>query len=75
VLGNQITPVDVILDGRQHTVSVSLEIVVAALRAGSRLTLQLTPTTVAYARPRLGGDIKFSSIRVSLPVSADVAPA
>ncbi len=74
VLGNQITPIDVTLDGTTHTTTVPLEIVVAALHPGARLTLQLVATTVAYARPRLGGSITFSSVHVSLPVASGIAP-
>ena len=35
---------------------------------GSSITLQLVPTTVAYAQPRLGGQVDFQKIDVSLPV-------
>jgi ABC-2 type transport system ATP-binding protein len=67
-LGNQVTPVVVDLDGNQHTTSVSLETISESVAPGQRLTLQLVPTTVAYATPRLGGSITFSRIKVSLPV-------
>jgi ABC-2 type transport system ATP-binding protein len=72
LLGNQSTPVPVVLDASTHTISLPLEFVVAALRPGGRLTLQLCATTVAYATPRLGGSISFSRISISLPVSADL---
>jgi ABC-2 type transport system ATP-binding protein len=74
LLGNQVTPIPVTLDGRTHTVSLPLEMVVAALRPGHRLTLQLCATTVAFATPRLGGSITFSRISLSLPVSAHIQP-
>jgi len=74
VLGNQVTPVDVVLDGRHHTTSVPLETVVAALHPGARLTLQLVATTVAYATPRLGGHVAFDRIHLSLPVAAGLSP-
>jgi ABC-2 type transport system ATP-binding protein len=67
-VGNQVTPVVVDLDGNQHTTTVSLETISESVAPGQRLTLQLVPTTVAYAPPRLGGSITFSRIRVSLPV-------
>jgi ABC-2 type transport system ATP-binding protein len=69
VLGNQITPIEVTLDGRTHRASVPLEVVAFAGRAGARVTLQLVATTVAYAQPRLGGTIQFDEIHVSLPVA------
>lgn len=68
VLDNQITPVDVTLDGRPHTTSVSLETVSYHAEPGSHLTLQLVATTVAYAQPRLGGSIDFDQMHLSLPV-------
>lgn len=70
VLGNQVTPVPVHLNGRVHTVSLPLEVVAFTATPGARLTLQLVATTVAYAVPRLGGTVAFSRITVSLPVAA-----
>jgi ABC-2 type transport system ATP-binding protein len=67
-VGNQVTPVVVDLDGNQHTTTVSLESISESVAPGQRLTLQLVPTTVAYAPPRLGGSITFSRIKVGLPV-------
>ena len=67
VLGNQVTPIAVTLDGAQHTATVPLEIVAYAGKPGDRLTLQLVATTVAYATPRLGGTITFSGIGSRFP--------
>jgi ABC-2 type transport system ATP-binding protein len=75
VVGNQITPVALTLDGQTHTATVPLEIIAFAARPGSRLTLQLVPTTVAYAQPRLGGQIEFDAVHVELPVAAGLNPA
>jgi ABC-2 type transport system ATP-binding protein len=72
VVGNQITPIDVTLDGKPHTVSVPLEVIAFTARAGSRLTLQLVATTTAYAQPRLGGSIEFTGVDLSLPTAADL---
>ena len=74
VLGNQITPVDVTLDGRTHTTSVPLEMVAFTGEPGHTVQLQLVATTVAYAQPRLGGDVDFLHIHVSLPVAATIRP-
>jgi ABC-2 type transport system ATP-binding protein len=70
VLGNQITPFDVTLDGHTHTTSVPLEMVAYTGRPHAAVELQLVATTVAYATPRLGGSIDFSRIHISLPVAA-----
>ena len=67
MLGNQITPIEVTLDGQTHTVTVPLEMVAYAAPPGQHLTLQLVATTVAYALPRLGGTVTFDQIDISLP--------
>jgi ABC-2 type transport system ATP-binding protein len=74
VLGNQITPIPVTLDGRDHTVELPLEVVAHATKPGDRLTLQIVATTVAYAEPRLGGQITIPSVELTLPVAADIKP-
>ncbi len=68
VVGNQITPIEVVLDGKPHTVEIDLEVIVQHLEEGHDLTLQLVATTSAYAVPRLGGEITFDEIGLSLPV-------
>jgi ABC-2 type transport system ATP-binding protein len=68
VLGNQVTPIALRLDGRRHTASAELEVVAHRVRPGTSVTLQLVATTTAYARPRLGGSVRFESIRLRLPV-------
>jgi ABC-2 type transport system ATP-binding protein len=74
VLGNQVTPIPVTLDGKPHQTSLSLEDVAFTTRSGSHLTLQLVATTVAYAPPRLGGSVHFDKIGITLPVAADLTP-
>jgi ABC-2 type transport system ATP-binding protein len=70
VLGNQVTPIKVTLDGTAHQLSLPLEVVAFTGRAGAHVTLQLVATTVAYAAPRLGGTITFDKIDIRLPVAA-----
>ena len=69
VLGNQITPIEVLLDGTEHEFSVALETVAFSAKAGSKLTLQIVATTVAYAKPRFGGSVEFVDIDVEVPTS------
>jgi ABC-2 type transport system ATP-binding protein len=71
VLGNQITPIEVTLDGREHTTSVTLEMVAYTTKPGRRLLLQVVATTVAYAQPRLDGSIEMEAHLV-LPVAANL---
>lgn len=73
VLGNQVTPIAVDLDGTEHTVEVALEIVAHTLAAGGGVTLQLVAATTAYAPPRFGGTIDFAAITISLPVATGLA--
>lgn len=68
VLGNQITPVKVTLDGKSHSASTTLEDVVFSGDSSSKVTLQLVATTTAYSKPRLGGQVRFDKIHVELPV-------
>jgi ABC-2 type transport system ATP-binding protein len=70
VLGNQITPVPVVLDGEEHTVEIDMEVVAHHLGAGGAVRLQIVATTPAYATPRLGGTIDISHIAIDLPTTA-----
>jgi len=74
VLGNQVTPIAVTLDGHAHVATVPLEIVAYTATPSSHLELQLVATTVAYAAPQLGGSVTFSAIHLALPVAADLTP-
>ncbi len=69
VIGNQVTPIQVELDGDQHTVTVPLEMIAFSVEPGATLRLQLVASTVAYADPQFGGSIDVESIDISLPVS------
>jgi ABC-2 type transport system ATP-binding protein len=68
VLGNQITPIDVTLDGKSHTTTVPLEMVAFTTKPGGSLLLQIVATTVAYAQPRLGGSISMTA-KLELPAT------
>jgi ABC-2 type transport system ATP-binding protein len=75
VLGNQITPIAVTLDGKAHTATVPLEMVAFTAKPGAHLTLQVVATTVAYTQPRLGGSISFHDVKIALPTVTGVTPA
>ena len=68
VLGNQITPIEVVLDGKSHTAAVPLEMIAFTTKPGGSLLLQIVATTVAYAQPRLGGSVTMTA-QLSLPAS------
>ncbi len=69
VLGNQITPIDVVLDGARHTITVPLEVVVGAANAGQRFTVQLVAQSSLYDTFPVGGSVSFSKVSVSLPTA------
>jgi ABC-2 type transport system ATP-binding protein len=67
VVGNQITPFALRLNGKKQTVSVPLEAVSFAMRKGQKLTLQIVAQSSAYNTFPKGGKVRFSKIKVSLP--------
>jgi ABC-2 type transport system ATP-binding protein len=75
VVGNQVTPFKLVLDGVRRTATVPLEVIAHHLTPGHTLTLQLVASTVAYSTPRTGGQVGFESIRVELPVARDMQQA
>ena len=66
VLGNEATPIPVVLDGRRRTVSRRLEIVAVALRASSRLRLQVIGAAGLYGRQRADASLAASRVRIAL---------
>ena len=70
VLGNQATPIAVTLDGQSHTLTLPLEQIAFATAAGGKVTLQVVAVAAGYAVPRLGGQITFTQILVTLPTAA-----
>ncbi len=75
VVGNQITPVSVTLDGEEHSARVELEIIAQHMDVDSSLTVQVVASTGAYAKPELGGQIDVSSLDVSLPTTTELTEA
>jgi len=73
VLGNQVTPVPLTLDGRSHTLALRLETVAYTAKPGTSLELQLVATTVAYITPQLGGSVDFTRIRLVLPTAEQLS--
>jgi ABC-2 type transport system ATP-binding protein len=72
VIGNQVTPIKVTLDGKDHSLTIPLEVIAFTGKAGAHITLQIVATTTAYAQPRLNGTVTFNSIDLSLPTAADL---
>ncbi|MGA9860201.1 MAG: alpha/beta fold hydrolase [Solirubrobacteraceae bacterium] len=73
VLGNQVTPLPVTLDGRNHTLSIPLEAVAADVAPGSTYTLQITDGSNLYFAARSAGLVTLSHIGLSVPTVASGA--
>ena len=67
VLGNQVTPIPLTLDGAAHEVTRRLEPIAHTLRPGSSVTLQITPSATNYGGQRAAGTVDFESIDLGLP--------
>jgi ABC-2 type transport system ATP-binding protein len=67
VVGNQITPLPVTLDGATHSLRLPLEMVAATATRSSRFTLQLVAESKLYETHPQGGSITFSKVNVTLP--------
>jgi ABC-2 type transport system ATP-binding protein len=74
VVGNIATPIPVVLDGQEHTLSRELEMIAARAPEGGGYTLQLTPSSTLYDLQRSAGTVDFSAIKVSLPLG-EATPA
>lgn len=67
VVGNQITPVALRLNGKKQTATVPLEAISISLRKGQRVKLQITAQSSAYNTFPSGGKVTFSRIKLTLP--------
>jgi ABC-2 type transport system ATP-binding protein len=70
VLGNQVTPVPVTLDGAAHTVTRPLEGVAASLAPGRRYRLQVIGGSQVYGPVRGAAAVTIASARIELPTVA-----
>jgi ABC-2 type transport system ATP-binding protein len=67
VLGNQVTPIPVRLDGKEHELMRPLEQISVHTKPGSGFTLQLVPGSTVYDAQRTSGVVSFSAVRLLLP--------
>ncbi len=73
VLGNQVTPVPVTFDGKEHTTSLPLEAVAVDAIPGSSYTLQLIGGSDVYFGARQPALVTVSKAAVSIPTVAEGA--
>ena len=69
VVGNNVTAIPVILDGRERTASMSLNDIAYTVGTGDSLTLQITAWSSIFANAAIGV-VDISDIEVALPVRA-----
>ena len=72
VLGNNVTPIPITLDGRTHTISMGIEDIAYTVLDGDSLTLQLTSSAANYENLYTLGLVNISDLRIDLPIHADV---
>jgi ABC-2 type transport system ATP-binding protein len=75
VLGNQVTPIPVTLDGARHTVTRSLEGVAASVAKGARYRLQIVGGSQVYGPVRNAGAVQLASIKLTLPTAVGFSSA
>lgn len=69
VLGNQVTPIPVTLDGKTHTAKISLEPVAHTLAPGQTVTVQIVASAVTYQTIWTLGEVRISNITLTLPTA------
>ncbi|PXX12950.1 ABC-2 type transport system ATP-binding protein [Mycolicibacterium moriokaense] len=69
VLGNQVTPIPVTLDGQTHTITEPLQMVAETLSPGRSVTLQLVASAADYETITSLGQLTVSSMSLSLPTA------
>ncbi len=67
VVGNMVTPIPVTMDGRQHTVDLSMENITYVAGPTDSMTLQITSSATAYENFTGWGLINISNINLSIP--------
>ena len=75
VVGGQVTPIPVPLNGLPRTVSRPLEAIASEARAGAGYRLQITPGTTLYTAQRSARTVTFSGIEVWLPLAREAPPS
>ncbi|MGE2689036.1 CocE/NonD family hydrolase [Mycolicibacterium pulveris] len=69
VIGNQVTPIPVTLDGTTHTVKVALEPVAHTLAPGQTVTVQIVASAITYQTLWTLGEVRISNVTLTLPTA------
>jgi ABC-2 type transport system ATP-binding protein len=73
VLGGQVTPIPVVLDGRERTVERPLEVIAAHSYGDAGYRLQILAGTLVYSVQRSIGSVRLSRVAGSLPLGDPAA--
>ncbi len=70
VVGDEVAPVPVTLDGRQHSITIPFAIanIAYTVQPGDKLTLQLTSSALVFASISAFGLVNVSDIAVTVPI-------
>jgi ABC-2 type transport system ATP-binding protein len=68
VVGNQVTPIPITLDGAKHTTDIPLEAIAVHAHKGDRYRLQLVPSTTVYYPQKIAGSLNVRQARITLPI-------
>ncbi|WP_319436979.1 alpha/beta hydrolase [Mycobacterium sp. RTGN5] len=67
VLGNQVTPILVTLDGTEQIASIDLEMVAQTLKPGQKVTVQLFGSSASYRAVGALGQVTVTNMELTLP--------
>ncbi len=67
VVGNQVTPIPVRLDGKRHTVSRELTPIAASAKRGGRYVLQVIASSKVWMPQRSTGTVRVSRASITIP--------
>lgn len=73
VIGNQASPIPVLLDGRERTVDIDLEPIAARVEPGTELEVQIVDSSSLFDAQRTAGSLTISA-SVELPTATSATP-
>jgi ABC-2 type transport system ATP-binding protein len=68
VVGNQVTPIPLVLDGKRHLVTRALDPIAASASKGTKYTLQIISSSKVWSPQRGTGTVKVAWAKLVLPV-------
>jgi ABC-2 type transport system ATP-binding protein len=68
VVGNQVTPIPVTLDGQGHTITLPMEVIAAHLLPSMIYRVQVTPSSPVYTQQRSVGKVDQMTLEAALPL-------